>query len=367
VRVFYQHGFTAGANLGGGEYGRAATLSVELEPRLLVPQDHAQVDAAVAALGGTGAVQISDNLTRPAPATIVAAADARLEIRGADEARPVLTAAAGIEIGGGDGAEVTLNGLWITGGPIRIPATIGGQANRLQRLRIRHCTLVPGLALTRAGAPRFPQAPGLVIETPTVEVVIERSIVGAIRAVAEAVCSISESIVDATDPQRDAYRAPDGSGDTPAGAPLTVVASTIIGKVWAAALPFVSNSILLAERAAGDAAWPGPVVTSRRQQGCVRFSYVPVSAIVPRRYRCAPASDTEAARVRPVFASLRYGDPSYGLLSELTPREILRGADDESELGAFHHLQFPKREADLRVRLDEFLPFGLEVGLCVVR
>jgi hypothetical protein len=95
----------------------------------------------------------------------------------------------------------------------------------------------------------------------------------------------------------------------------------------------------------------------------VRFSYVPIGAQVPRRHRCQPADASQAARVRPVFGSLEYGDPSYGLLDPLTPEEILTGADDQSEMGAFHDLFQAQREAALRARLREHLRFGLEVGV----
>ena len=42
------------------------------------------------------------------------------------------------------------------------------------------------------------------------------------------------------------------------------------------------------------------------------------------------------------------------------------GAEDGSELGAFSHLKQPQRESNLRIRLDEYLPFGLEPGLIYV-
>ena len=35
-------------------------------------------------------------------------------------------------------------------------------------------------------------------------------------------------------------------------------------------------------------------------------------------------------------------------------------------MGAFSHLRQPQREANLRVRLEEYLPFGLEPGLIYV-
>ena len=112
-----------------------------------------------------------------------------------------------------------------------------------------------------------------------------------------------------------------------------------------------------------EARWPGPILTDRRQEGCVRFSYLPAGSRTPRRFECVPASDDDASAIQPVFTSSRYGDPGYGQLDRRTPDEVWRGADDESEMGGFHHLHQPLREAYLTTRLQEYLRFGLEAGL----
>ena len=109
--------------------------------------------------------------------------------------------------------------------------------------------------------------------------------------------------------------------------------------------------------------WPAPVRAERLQQGCVRFSYVPRSSQLPRLFHCQPAKAEDEARVRPVFTSLRYGDAGYCQLSQACAIEITTGADDQAEMGAFHNLQQPRREANLRTSLDEYLRFGLEAGI----
>ena len=60
---------------------------------------------------------------------------------------------------------------------------------------------------------------------------------------------------------------------------------------------------------------------------------------------------------------MRYGTPAYLQLGEGCADEIMRGADDESELGAFHDLYQPQRRANLRFRLDEYTAAGLETGI----
>jgi hypothetical protein len=46
-----------------------------------------------------------------------------------------------------------------------------------------------------------------------------------------------------------------------------------------------------------------------------------------------------------------------------TDQSIRQGADDGGEMGAFHFVLAPFRENDLRIRLKEYLPVGLEVGI----
>jgi len=66
---------------------------------------------------------------------------------------------------------------------------------------------------------------------------------------------------------------------------------------------------------------------------------------------------------QPLFYSLRYGDPGYCKLFSVTDNAIRRGADDGGEMGAFHFVLAPMRETDLRVRMTEYLPVGLEFGV----
>jgi hypothetical protein len=111
----------------------------------------------------------------------------------------------------------------------------------------------------------------------------------------------------------------------------------------------------------------------------VRFCYVPAGSRTPRRYDCQPDLAVSALRangiptqaereraemsVRPHFNSVRYGTPAYCQLAETCPVEISRGADDESEMGVYHDLFQPQREANLRARLDEFTPAGVDAGI----
>jgi hypothetical protein len=184
---------------------------------------------------------------------------------------------------------------------------------------------------------------------------LQRCITGPLRIVGDAKVTLEQCIVDAGAPENVAY-AGDAAGGP--GADLTVKECTLIGTVHTKLLQLASDSIFF-----GRAGAPGgtPLVAERRQQGCVRFCYVPPGSITPRRFRCVPADDDPD--VLPHFTSLRYGDPGYCQLRSATGPSIREGADDGGEMGVLHSLFQPQRETNLRVRLDEYLRFGLHAGL----
>jgi hypothetical protein len=356
--VSHYYGFAA--DLGGGEYERLDTLRLELRPLVKVPGQGANLQTALNTVVNGGAVEIGDNGRYSATPVIKPAAGKSIELRAANKARPLVTLGGDLAISGQDGSEVILNGLLISSG--RIHVTDSSDRKQLRSLRLSHCTLVPGLDLTGAGAPRQAGAPSLVVETVNTIVEIDHCILGGIRVAPGAQVEIRNSIVDANAESGVAYAGIDGLS---AGAPLRIENSTVIGKVHTSLLPLASNSIFLAQVAQGDG-WQAPVWSDRRQDGCARFSFLPPGSRTPRRYRCQPASDADAARVRPNFTSLRYGDPGYCQLGRSSAPEVRQGADDGSEIGVFHDLFQPRRETNLRVRLTEYAPFGLEVGFVFV-
>ena len=358
VQVTYHAGFSA--DMGGGEYERRSSFSIQDSNTIQVPGDFATVQGALSALGGAGVVEITDNGRYEESLSVAVAADAAIELRAANGRNPHLALSGPLKVTGDAGSRFAINGCLVSGNRMQVPAESSpGVANELSRLEIGHCTLVPGRALDADGNPATPGAVSLVVGLASMAVTIDRSITGALRAVPESGIDISDSIVDATDTEEVAFSDVDGYG---AGAALTAATTTVIGKIHAREFGTVSNCILLARLAAGDG-WSAPVWAERKQTGCVRFSFLPFDAIVPRRYRCQPDSAESARRLAPRFTSLNYGRPAYGQLSLTTDDAIWRGADDESEMGAFHHLYAPQRDRNLRIRLREYLRVGLEAGL----
>ena len=213
-----------------------------------------------------------------------------------------------------------------------------------------------GWALTSAGLPAHEDQPALIAEPDGLRVVVEKSILGAIRTAEFVISNLSDSIVDATSRTNTAYSGPDAKGG---GGDLTMTGCTVIGKVHATLLDLISNTLFWAGLATGDT-WPAPLIADRKQEGCVRFSFLPPHAITPRRFKCVEQGPGVA---QPLFFSLRYGDPPYVKLLTATDDAIRRGADDGGEMGAFHFVLAPLRETDLLVRLQEYFPAGLEFGL----
>jgi hypothetical protein len=376
VEVAYHYTFSE--DMGGGDYERAASFVEDLSPNVTVHTGQT-LQSGINALPGHGVVEITDNSRyEEAPSVTVAASEA-LEIRAMNEARPVCFLTGDFTVDGAADGVAILNGLWIGNGRVHVPP-----GSALKRLVIRHCTLVPGLALKADGEPQFSTSPSIVVESETTELIIEQSIVGAIRVHQNSACSIRDSIVDATDETHTAYAHVD---DNAGGGVLAVTNSTMIGKVHAQRFELVSNSILEAALAPVDS-WQTAVMAVQKQQGCVRFSYVPLGSRTPRRYRCQPEiavlqaiaaaektnpllsaadksaiADFVAARIHPVWQARRYGKPAYMQLAQACAKEIVTGAEDEAEMGVFHDLYQPQRLANLRIRLQEYLRFGLEAGV----
>jgi hypothetical protein len=338
--------------IGGGGYGRTpagddiavqrsanggAALQPELDAisaggRLLVGDSLTYAQTPI--------FQIDDVLTAGAPGhTVVVAAS--------NGARPLIHAAADITLAIGARGRLVLDGLVIAGGALRLAAAADDEPRALV---LRDCTLVPGLALEPDGSAASPGAPSLVVEHPFATVTLERCITGALRIVAGAQATIADSIVDAGNAENGAYAA-NGAGAP--GAEVIVKASTLLGTLHTRLLRLGENSLFV-----------GRVVAERRQEGCLRFSYVTAASITPRRYRCVP--DDSHPDALPRFTSLRYGDPGYAQLRRSTGRAIREGAENGSEMGVLNALFQPQRETNLRIRLDEYLRFGLHAGIYYV-
>lgn len=390
VRVSFHTAFPG--PIGGGEYNRAASLPPPDGGGTLIrfPESgHASLQEALNAIGPAGGiVEITANDIFAAPTAITAPEGAEIGLRAADGVRAILRGTDPLAISGAADSRVTLNGLVLDGVPVHVLPD--GDGTSLASVDLAHVALIPGLSLTETGGPASPGAESLRIEATGVEVSISRTILGPIRMSDTTNLRLEDSIVDAAavppadSPKGLAIAGPAGESD-PAGA-LTILTSTVIGRVHARALPLVSDAILFSRAASPGAA---PIQSERRQEGCLRFTYVPHGSVTPRRFRCqpqlaideaialreaelgGPVPQAEKQRIRarilpwlvPAFTSLSASAPAYCQLRRSAPAEIRKGASDEGEMGAWHMNHEPQRETNLRIRLDEYLRFGLEAGL----
>jgi hypothetical protein len=347
--------------VGGGEYARSPSGDGLAIQRSVAGSNPLQPQ--LDAIAGGGRLLVGDSLTYVQTPVfkvdaVTAAGAPGLEVVVAARAapnrtRPLIAAGGTVTLSVGARGRLVLDGLVISGGALQLAAAADDEPRELV---LRDCTLVPGRRLNPDGSAVSPGAPSLIVAHPFATVTLLRCIVGPLRVVGDANVTLEECIVDAGAAENVAY-AGDVAGSV--GAELTVKECTLIGTVHTKLLRLASDSIFFAH--AGAPGSIAPLVAERRQEGCARFCYLPPDSLTPRRFRCVPADDDQA--LLPHFTSLRYGDPGYCQLRSATDPSIREGAHDGGEMGVLHALFQPQRETNLRVRLDEYLRFGLHAGL----
>jgi hypothetical protein len=251
--------------------------------------------------------------------------------------------------------QLSISGVWISGS-LQILGDAEGDAACVQ---LTDCTLVPGIALERCGNPANPGAPSIVASAAEVTLGLTGCITGPVGNFEGGSTRIVSSIVDSGSRCGVAYAAQDFASQ---GADLHIEESTVIGKVHVRTMELASNVIFLARRARNDS-WPAALWCSRQQVGCVRFCFLPASAITPQQFHCLPPSSSLQGAFEPQFITLRYGHPSYGLLSGDTPMAIWTGADNGSQIGVYYILQETEAVRNVQLRAQEYVPFGLETGI----
>jgi hypothetical protein len=370
VSVSYHYGFPS--DVGGGSYARSSWLIRRQSEKIYaVDKTNPLRDTLAKAIAEwksdgrpPAIITLPDDRTYVEPVTLVLdpLPNQRIAIEALDHTQPHIQCAQPIDIRCGDGATVTLSGLLIEG-TIKVTARAG-------TLRLLHTTVKPDTA-----ASVFVSAPAAAVDKFSLQIAF--GITGPLRVSHGARgITIIDSIIDAG--SGTAIAASNGvSGPT-----LRIERSTVFGSVNVRELPMASETI-----------FTGIVLVERRQQGCARFSFLPDGSRTPRQFHCQPGFEIrtriEAASARrpripfdaaerkkigdtvrtflvPSFTSTHYPDPGYAQLHASIPKQISTGAEDFSEMGVYCHLKQPQREANLRARLDEHLPFGLQAGLIFV-
>ncbi len=241
---------------------------------------------------------------------------------------------------------LTLNGLWIDGA-IAVQGSL--------KLNLLHCTLWPAASAT----PAPPSLHALGDAPADLEVAIASSIVGRLVLPDTMLgLRVQDSIIDG----RDGHAIAGAFDGSSFGPPVALERTTVLGPVAVAEI-----------MGASDVLFAGRVEVQRRHVGFMRFSYAPEGSRTPQRHHCQPdlalerqstARQQEVRRhLKPLFTSTTYGEPGYAQLSPGCPAEIRSGAEDGSELGAFHHLHQAQREIRLRAILEEYLPYNVQARI----
>ena len=390
LRVSYWYGFPAA--IGGGPYDRTSSLLGVLPDRpgffgVVGSADYPTPESAVAgwnqhAAGRhnpagvivvPGITSLTADLTGTAAITLPSGASLALVAGQADPATPdsdavawnksVVTITGDIGVNGIAGAapaagtvpiagQLLISGIWLAGRLL-----VSGQAP--SSVVISDSTLVPGHGLLSGGGPLHPGEPSVVVIAEGSSVSLNRTISGPAAVAETGSLRITGSVVDATSPYSVAVAGPDLAS---AGADLHVEDSTLIGKVRARTITLASNSIIRARLGAADP-WRAAVWASRTQAGCVRYCSLPADSIAPRQYECLPSDSASEAVLDPGFITVRYGDPSYLLLSGDCPMAVWTGADNGSQLGVYHQIEETQAVRNVQIRAPEYLPARLEAGV----
>ena len=385
VHASYNYGSVA--DIGGGEYLRviprpAQPVTIyEVGASLEFSTIHSALERWQQEKPSFAAIEIADSAIYQEQIHLTVGERQSLALRAASGARPVLLTKdwhpsrpdAVVFIGEAH-SQLTLDGIMIAGRDVQI-------SGEFATVTIRHSTLVPGWSLHGDSKPRKTGEPSLHLSNLKASVDISHSILGGIQILQESDevdpidLHIGNSIVDAHHAHSFAISAPDGSI---APASLKLSNCTITGRVETHAIELAQNTILL-----------GSVIAARKQQGCVRFCYVPQGSRTPRRYHCQPdlveqAAEQESSkqalsveetkalrrleqlRTEPQFRSTSFGTPNYFQLTDDCAAEISAGASDQSEMGVYHDLFRPQRLSNLRTRLSDYTPAGTNVGVIFV-
>jgi hypothetical protein len=253
--------------------------------------------------------------------------------------------------------DLTLEGLWVgiedegavpSPGPCApAPASVVLQGV-FDRVAIRHCTLDPGGEKARVDPGRCQTIPyvQIVVRGNIEELVIESSIVGPIvedkvtggQGTIQKITA-RDSIIHSIDPE-----------NVPAIA-------TELGQVEMERVT-VFGDVRANRLEASEALIQGLVKVTDNQHGCFRFS----AAADHAEKRLPPQFEShlfKPAVPNHFFVSRRFGDAGYAQLSDTAPEEVVRGAENRAEIGAFSGLLNPIKLDDLKTKVNEFMPFGL--------
>ncbi len=231
-------------------------------------------------------------------------------------------------------SNITLDGLWIGAkGNIAVEVILRGDFDCVV---IRNCSFDPGGSNNIKSETLRPVK--LIIEGRVESLCIESSIMGPVLIRNNGYVenfAVSDSIVQSVDAGVKAIEIKTGRTD--------IHRSTIFGQANVHRLE------------ASEALFTGIVNVTDTQNGCFRFSAAQAISRLPNPFESFLFKEDADHW----FTSQRFGDPGYAQLSDTVPNNIMRGAENGSEMGAFSNLLNPIKFDGLKTKIDEYMPFGL--------
>jgi hypothetical protein len=337
--VHYFYG--ASGEVGAGSYARTP---ITTGPATTPATGGGSLTLSTSPLSVTDLKLQSDGGKRPYVEFVSAPTGSAATLRQAAGATPAKLLLDGVWLGSGarfsDGGGHQLVDLFIDRDPTNAPG-----ATHWDEIRINCSTLDPGgqrADLQRLGAVRIH------VRSHVKLLRISRSIVGPIEVDAELgsveTIEIVDSVVDATKVPGTvpgvAIRSTTGH--------VRLAGTTVLGEIRCERL-LASDCIVMGRPGAAG------IVVADTQHSCFRYSAAPSEGT-----RLPDAYHSVFGDIRPFyFTSLRFGDAGYAALSTLAPEELLTGAENGSEMGAFSGSNRAGRMASILAKVEEFKPAAI--------
>jgi hypothetical protein len=271
-----------------------------------------------------------------------------------------------------------LNGLFISGGPIRIEGEV-------RSLSLFACTLDPRTTTVEGSLVSVPAS-----SATTVVYRLQRCITGGLSlALGVDALVAGHSIIDQqggmaisglplwgsppsliSSPPGAIHSPPASMSSPPTGSPpsfpgVTPTSATNVQLEHVTVLGQVQCQVIQAS----ECLFTDVVIVDDQQSGCFRYSRYErrnpasgLSSALPRKFQCVPA-EQETRLLSPVFYSLQYGRPAYCQLAAACPPEILTASEAGAEVGAFADNLNAIRLSNLALKIQEFLPAGLSADI----
>jgi hypothetical protein len=288
--------------------------------------------AAIAALPphDEEVIQIEDSATYSGETLAWPTNVKRLTIQAAEGERPIVQLQSDVAAGAAVYARFHVCGIGFSGGDIAFPASDAIDLDFVSILESQRVV-------------RF-----IAAAAHDTEVAVRFSLLGRLEVTGNLQVRIADSVIDAT-----GGRAIAATKAHFALERVTVVARESDLPLLGAGGPPLAVDVRTLS--ASEVLFAQAVRALDRFSGCIRYSRVEPGSETPRRHR--------VVEDEPKFVSLDRNDPAHLRLSERCPRSILTGAEDGSEMGAFHRTRLVQVTNAVRERIVQFTPAGMRTGI----